>query len=215
MSLSSAATDLAAYGRERIGRSRIVILVAVIAALAFIVDAPRDAGNFLLRTVLSAILVASFRIWDDLADRDYDRVHHPARVLVRSAEARWFWTLVVGLGIISAYFLFAFGGSRSLSIYTGLIVVLAIVYHGPRRLRSDRFAHTQLVLIKYPVFITLLTAQGFSSKIVLVGALSYLLMSMYEWFDDPTFHGKYLGGRIAVVSAVGLIAVVSLGNTHG
>jgi 4-hydroxybenzoate polyprenyltransferase len=168
-----------------------------------------------LRTALSAILVTSFRIWDDLADRDYDRVHHPARVLVRSPAARWFWVLIVGLAVVSACILAAFGGPQPLPIYTGLIVALAVVYHGPRQLRYDRFAHTQLVLIKYPVFIALLTAQGFSSQVVLAGALAYLLMSIYEWRDDPAFRGKYLSGRIAVVSAVGLIVAVSLGKIYG
>lgn len=214
MSSSSAAADLVAYGRERIAGWRIAVLVMAIAALACVAEAPRGAADVLLRTILAALLVASFRIWDDLADRAYDSVHHPARVLVRSAAAGWFWALLAGLAAISACALAAFGGALSLPIYAGLIVLLAVVYHGPRQLTRDRFIQTQLVLLKYPAFIALLTAQGFSGRTILAGAVGYLLMSVCEWRDDPALRERSLGGQLAVVFAIGLIAALSLAATY-
>ncbi len=215
MSSNSAAADLVAYGRGRIARWRIAALAAAIAALAFIAEAPRGVEDALSRAVLAALLVVSFRIWDDLADRAYDSAHHPSRVLVRSAAVGWFWALFAGLAAISACAVGAFGGPLSLSIYAGSIVLLAVVYHGPRRLTRDRFVRTQLVLLKYPAFIALLTAQGFSGRTVLAGAVGYLSLSVYEWRDDPALRGGYLGGRLAVVFAIGLIAALSLAATYG
>ncbi len=216
VSSNSAAADLVAYGRERIARWRIAALVVAITALAFVAEAPRGVEDALSRAVLAALLVASFRIWDDLADRAYDSVHHPTRVLVRSAAVGWVWALLAGLAAVSACALGAIGGSPSLSTYAGLIVLLAVVYRGPRQLTRDRFIRTQLVLLKYPAFIALLTAQGFSGRTVLAGAVGYLSLSVYEWRDDPALRDGHLGRRLAVVLAIGLIAALSLAAAaHG
>ena len=215
VSSNSAAADLVAYGRGRIARWRIAALAAAIAILAFIAQAPRDVEDALSRAVLAALLVASFRIWDDLADRAYDSVHHPTRVLVRSAARGRFWALLAGLAVISACALGALAGTLSLSIYAGLIILLAVVYHGPRQLTRERFIRTQLVLLKYPAFVALLTAQGFSGRTILAGAVGYLSLSVYEWRNDPALRDGHLGRRLAVVLAIGLIAALSLAAAHG
>jgi len=215
VSSSSAAADLIAYGRERIASWRIALLVAAVAALAFIADAPQDAEGVVRRTVLAVLLVASFRIWDDLADRVYDSVRHPNRVLMRSAAVRWFWVLLAGLAAVSVCALVVFGGVVSLPVHAGLIVLLAVVYHGPWRLTRDRFVRTQLVLLKYPAFITILTTSGFSSRTALIGAAGYMLISLCEWRDDPALGESYRGGQLAVVFAIGLVAALSLAAGHG
>lgn len=208
MSSSFAAADLLAYGRERIVRWRIIALASLIVGIAFIVEAPGDTADALTRAALVALLMVQFRLWDDLADLDYDSVRHPARVLVRSAATRWFWVLFAVLAVTAAGAIGMLDGVAGLSIYSGLLVLLAAVYHGPWR--CQRFIRTQLVLLKYPVLILLLTASSHPSWGVLAGAVVYLLLSVYEWHDDPALREGHAGGRFAVVLAAALVVAASL-----
>lgn len=210
VSSNSAAADLVGYGRTRIAQGRVAALIAALAALAFVAEAPRGVGDGLLRTALAALLVVSFRVWDDLADRAFDAVHHPDRVLARSAALGWFWAMLAGAVAITVGGLAAFGGAASLSIYAGLIVLLAVVYHGPLKLTRERFIRAQLVLLKYPAFIAMLGASGVTSRTTLCAAAGYLLISLHDWRDDPAPRERYRGGRIAVILAVGFVAAVSL-----
>ncbi len=210
VSSSSAAADLLAYGRERIVRWRIAALVLLVAGVAFIVEAPGDAADALTRVALAAVLIVQFRLWDDLADRDYDRVRHPARVVVRSTATQWFWALLAVLAVTAAGAIGMLDGVAGLSIYCGLLVLLAVVYHGPWR--SQRFIRSQLVLLKYPVLILLLTTWSRSIWGVLAGAVLYLLLSVYDWHDDPALRESPAGGRLAVVLAAGIVVAVSLAS---
>lgn len=210
MSSSSAATDLLAYGRERIVRWRIIALASLIVGITLIVEAPDDTADALTRAALAALLIAQFRLWDDLADRDYDSVRHPARVLVRSTATRWFWALFTVLAVTAAGAIGVLDGVAGLSIYCGLLVLLAAVYHGPWR--CQRFIRAQLVLLKYPLFILLLTASSHSSRGVLAGAVVYLLLSVHEWHDDPALREGHAGGRFAVVFAAAIVMAASLAS---
>lgn len=184
VSSSSAAADLIAYGRERIVRWRVAALAFLIVGLAFYVEEPGGALDALARTGLALLLIAQFRLWDDLADRGYDSVHHPTRVLVRSRATGWFWAAFALLAMAAAA---AIGilrsGPAALQIYPGLMVLLAGVYHGP--LRLPRVIRAQLVLLKYPAFVLLLAAPGFSTPALLAGVVAYLVLSVFEWYDDP------------------------------
>src|ERR1700687_4591304 len=85
VSSSSAVAELAAYGGERIAKAHIALAVLLVAALGFVAEAPARALEAATRLILAALLVAQFRLWDDLDDRAHDRVHHAERVLARRA----------------------------------------------------------------------------------------------------------------------------------
>lgn len=184
MSSSSPAADLAAYGRERLARWRVAALAVLIVGLAFIVDVPRDTLDALARAGLALLLIAQFRLWDDLADREYDRVHRAGRVLPQSQATAWFWMAFALLALVAVVAIAALSiGSAALPVYLGLMVLLAVVYHGPMRL--PRFIRVQLVLLKYPAFVMLLVAPGHSTQALVAGAVGYLALSVFEWYDDP------------------------------
>jgi hypothetical protein len=183
VSSSSAAADLVSYGRERMVRWRMAALAVLIIGLAFIVDGPRDALDVLARGGLGLVLIAQFRLWDDLADREHDSVHHATRVLSRSQAIPWFWIAFVLLALLAAAIAALRSGLAALQIYLGLIVLLAVVYHV--RVRLPRLIRVQLVLLKYPAFVVLLVAPGFANRALLAGAVSYLVLSVFEWYDDP------------------------------
>jgi hypothetical protein len=181
--------DLAEWARTRLLRARLAALWllvtgAVMASGAGLARLPEFAG-------LTALWIASFRLWDDLADRPYDRVYHPERIAVRSRAAPlWFahvtagmvcsalmlWDLrgmapVIFLGLLSAgfvlvYLLFPSLGSPSL--------VRGAARSGSRTLRA------LLVLSKYPAFVWLLAPERSGRRALFVGALLYALLAVHE-----------------------------------
>ena len=72
------------YLRERF-RLRLFIPLALLIAAAAIVP-PASWTSFAIDFAVALLLLAQFRMWDDLADRGRDRIEHPGRVLVRDAR---------------------------------------------------------------------------------------------------------------------------------
>lgn len=172
--------ELADWLRERVVTPRIALLAAVVLLAAV-------AAGALLPEVATALLlvtmIAQFRLLDDLADRAYDRVHAPGRVLVSATDVRPFVVLlggsiaalVLGLAVLA-------GWARALAYL--VLVGCAVGWYavlpslGPRRaLRSGG------VLLKYPAFVLLLAAAPASSRTVTVALALYMVLAVYEWRD--------------------------------
>jgi 4-hydroxybenzoate polyprenyltransferase len=64
----------------------------------------------LATAALAFALVAQFRLWDDLVDRERDRRVHPQRVLARTRSAASFRRFAVALGIGNTLGLAALNG---------------------------------------------------------------------------------------------------------
>jgi SAM-dependent methyltransferase len=184
VSSSSPAAELVAYGGERIVTPRIALLIALIAGLGFAAEPPHDGISAALRIGLAALLVVQFRLWDDLADRAYDRRHHPERVLVarKRTDAPYLATLgAMAVGIVA---LLAAQGQAlwRVAAYVGLALLLALVYRigeSARRLRS------QGVLLKYPVFVLLPLAAPFTRGALVYAALAYAVVTLYDHVTTP------------------------------
>ena len=185
---------IVAYLRERFRLGLFAAASAVIAAAAS-GGGPVDSGTFMLRVTWALVLLAQFRIWDDLADRARDAVAHPGRVLARSASAAPVVWLGVGLLAINAG-LALLQSATSLSLLALLHLTLAVHYLLRRRrtLFSD-----QVLLAKYPAFVCVLAGQRLIEAPLAVGAaaaLVYAAASAYEaWHDPVSPLGLLLGGR--------------------
>jgi len=69
------------YCAERIPL-RLFLPLAALLALAARVDAARSIPESIVDAGILLLLMAQFRLWDDIADRPHDRIAHPERVLV-------------------------------------------------------------------------------------------------------------------------------------
>ena len=97
-------TGLLAYARERLFQGRIAALILLIALAALAAGGLPDgdgtvAPAVLVAVALAALVVAQFRLLDDLADRALDRRHHPQRVLARSAQT-WPFTMAIAAAVL-------------------------------------------------------------------------------------------------------------------
>src|SRR5260221_7630788 len=178
---SSAVAEIAAYGGERIARVHIALAVMLVAGLAFVAETPASGLEVVARMVLAVLLVAQFRLWDDLADRPYDRVHHAERVLVRHAGTDTpFLALLVALSLPIAGLLLAFDdGPWRVGAYGGLALALATIYAVTRG-DGARAGRNRLVLLKYPAFGLLPLAHPGAPRALVLAAVAYAAASLYD-----------------------------------
>jgi 4-hydroxybenzoate polyprenyltransferase len=176
---------LVAYARERLTPGRLLPAgcLVVLAALAGrgwtgIQAAATDAAG-------AFGLVIAFRIWDDLMDRDRDRVRHPERVVVRASSSSTapLPAAAMVLAIAAAILVGLAHGPASVAVLAAYTAMLAASY-ATRGARS--LVHEWILLLKYGVFASALmgipaalTARGLASA-----AAGFAAACVYEWIDD-------------------------------
>ena len=74
------------YLRERYPFRFFLPLAAAFTAAAFVDGMPRGQADIFLCWVVAFSMVFQFRLWDDLGDLPYDRIHHSQRVLCRASS---------------------------------------------------------------------------------------------------------------------------------
>lgn len=201
-----AGAALAAWRATRLPWGRFVPL-ALLLAWAASVGAPADPAAFLLRAVLALALVATLRLWDDLADRERDVACHPERVLARCTDLRVFVRACVLVGCAAAWGLHAWHGADAL---LGLAVLCAGLGAWYRVHRARGVLHAHVLLLKYPAIVALLAWPAAEAWILgCAAAAVYAAMCAFELVDrDPA---PCLASRIAL----GLHAAVACAAAIG
>jgi len=174
---------LMAYARERLTPDRLLpaVLLVVVATLA----GKGWTGPTALAadTLLALALVVTFRIWDDLMDRERDRAKHPDRVVVRAPSTD---PLVVASWALLTVALWTIADRQGLQSVV-LLFVYMFVLVGSYRLRGPRTATTdRILLLKYGVFTLALIGfpAAWSTRGLLAAAAAFLAACVYEWWHD-------------------------------
>jgi hypothetical protein len=170
--------ELVAWARTRLAQPRIAALWLVVLA-AVLAAAPRGApGSTLL---LSAALIAQFRLWDDLEDLPHDRVHAPDRVLVASRELLAFRVaLAASIGLVGVGFATVDGWARA-GAFAALVLAMAVLYRTMDSTTSRRWLRAQLVLLKYPAFVLLLAEEPASPRAIAAALVLCGVLGFHEW----------------------------------
>jgi 4-hydroxybenzoate polyprenyltransferase len=174
---------LLAYARERLTPARLLpaVLLVVIATVA----GRGWSGFSALATdaLLALALVVAFRIWDDLVDRDRDRLKHPERVVVRASSTTELraagWVLAFGATVV----LHLTQGRGSAVLLWAYMAVLGISY----QLRNERTAASdRILLLKYGVFTLALIGlpAAWTARGLLAATAAFLAACVYEWWHD-------------------------------
>jgi 4-hydroxybenzoate polyprenyltransferase len=169
------ATEAHEYLVERILKVRIGLLWLLLLAGALLAGGHPPAWLALA----GALFVLAFRLWDDLADREYDRGSLPQRCLVRSEAVQSFRALLGFLLAALAGLVLVIAGGRRALAFLGLVAVFLAMY----RITGDRPGlrplRVVLVLAKYPAFVLLL-AQRPGEPIALWAALGVFLPPLLD-----------------------------------
>lgn len=173
-----------AYWRERFPASLFVPAAALL-ALAAGGTTRFDAREWGAGTLAALLLLAQFRLWDDLADLGRDRATHPDRVLVTSGNTDPYFALCLGLGVLNLLWS-GRHGAPSFAACLALNCVAAAWYTWRPQLRTA--AADLAVLLKYPAFVILLASGSPTSRLdLLLSALAvYLAAAAFELWHDAT-----------------------------
>ena len=151
---------------------------------------------------LALLLVAVFRLRDDLADRSRDAVEHPDRVLVRASRLQPF-VIALYLGLLVAFVLvsFAYDARRGVGL-------LALALGFELAYRLDLPGRQYWVLLKYPCFLVLLADVVTPMTVT----LCYLSFVVFEQVDDKVLWSRprRRSRLLALVIVAGLIAAWGL-----
>ena len=159
----------------------------VAAALALPSQFPvfRGVGVAAIDAALGWLLLAQFRLWDDIVDRERDRERHPNRVLTRTPQIGRYIGVCGTLAVVNALLL----GARerpdvTLPLLAALTLALAVAYRQPERSRGLDL----LRLAKYPVFVLLVAMgrpEGASTSAVSAAIVAFATAVTYEVWHDP------------------------------
>ena len=165
----------AAYVAERFSPAIFVPALAVHVALAlWVADVSPTLARLVQAGGMAALLLLQFRLWDDLEDRERDRVSHPDRVLVRAAPTPFRWVLAA-LGLTN---LVVFAAAPSGVAFAGIIALDAgfLAAYRLRARLTDHVWRFRVLLLKYPAFVGLVaTAIGVPRP----GPLALAMGAMY------------------------------------
>ena len=126
---------IVAYLRERV-RAHVLIPLALMLAFTGWLLAPAagfDASEFLVATTQAFVLSLAFRVWDDLEDRNADRLRHPKRVMARSTRTAPFLVLVALLAVAGTTSLLHLSDPLARCIAVAIAVAVLSVWYSARR----------------------------------------------------------------------------------
>jgi hypothetical protein len=175
----------AAYWSERF-RPVLFVPAAVLLAAASRTGAGGAPASTTIDISWALLLLAQFRLWDDLADRARDRAAHPSRVLVRATRVAPFIATCLILATSNLLLAVWLRGMPGAAAIVALDVAAAVWYTWRP---SRRTAATDLILLtKYPAFVVVLAIGSTASLplVVLAAAAVYGLACLFEIWHDAS-----------------------------
>lgn len=210
MSFRSSVELITAWTRSRFPLSLYGPLAGLITAAALSAGGAGSVAHILERAGLALLLLFQFRLWDDLADRSWDRSAHPERVLAQASSVcafRWLLVLVtLAGGLVVAARATVFG-----TVWPLLVLVAGgALYYGVVRPHLSALVASALLLAKYPGFVLIVRPPAVARGPVLVAAtLVYATFLLFELTDDDRLAAAS-GARVLRSGAAGLFAAAAI-----
>ncbi len=185
---------------------RIFPALALFLSVAGLSGARSVSGiGFTMTFCLAGLLVFQFRLGDDLADRRRDWLEHAERVLPSAGSTTPFHVLLILATSGNLVLIWLQNGSQyPLFFFLILNGGLLLWYRWLRHFLTRPAVHYHVVLIKYPVFVYLLSDPSSQERglLLLVSVLVYFTFCVFEALHDA----KYYTPRLLALemSALGL-----------
>jgi hypothetical protein len=206
--------ELLRYQRSRVPVGIYLPLALFLSAASFAGGRPSGVSDIAMRGLVACTLLMQFRLWDDLGDLEHDRIDHPDRVLSRTHSLTRFRAFTLGLFAFNTALLgLAPQAWQRLLVFVCLNGGFFAWYRWLRLPSIGPIAGSHVVLIKYPIFVYLLSAHSSEESkapLFLVMALVYLCFCVHEIIHDVKFRAFPGAHRILAVEMLGLNGIMVL-----
>jgi 4-hydroxybenzoate polyprenyltransferase len=175
----------------------LAILLFMTGTLA--VDGTPTVRRGIVGIAVAYSLVLLFRIWDDIADSEADRVAHPDRVLARTRDTTPLGSAIIFAALFPLLVLtFSAGKTVGVVTFATTASVLLVWYSVRVRIRAGRLANAHVILLKYPAIALIAAVAGSTTRptsIMTAGPLTallaiYLVACLYELLHDRTLFSR-------------------------
>ncbi len=212
VSSKSFADDVLAYTATRLARAHIGLLWLVLTGCALFVSSWPLMTDSAMPALLAALLIAQFRLWDDLADHRHDAQLHPQRVLISTLYRHKFVLLCIVLAVPSVWMLWFWRDPAQRLGYAALCAAMAVLYiaspHWPR------IARGHLVLLKYPVLTWLCAISPQTYRALTLGMTLWLVLALIDMHSDPSMRSSPYWRWIKNVEFAALLVLAVLALQH-
>jgi 4-hydroxybenzoate polyprenyltransferase len=196
------------YLRERYPLKVFLPVAMGLTLLAFADSEPQTWIEFALCLLAVLTMVFQFRLWDDLGDHPYDRIHHPRRVLSRAPSLAAYWRAVAITGAVNLAFLMLL--DRKYLWFAALNAAALLWYGGVPVEWRRSIAGRHFTLLKYPAFVlSVASTPAVGSRLILSMAAVYLCAGIYELFHDGEIRSQPAARRL-VAAEMFLLATVAV-----
>jgi len=186
----SALELIVAYVRQR-ARLRLFVPLSILLALAgrwMVASTDVSIGAIAIAALEALGLALAFRIWDDVEDRDADRIRHPDRVMATASTTAPFYAL--GLVCSSAAILPLISGPSALRRLGALSLAAAMlsIWYGFRSRDRSHALEEHVLTIKYPLIAYAvapeLPVDVLTLRIAAILIVLYVFICVYEYAED-------------------------------
>jgi hypothetical protein len=202
--------DLRGYVASRLRTVPMLALVVLLLTAVWFPLLPNSIAVICLQVFLAIVLISIFRLWDDLADLNQDRIQHPDRVLSGTDHARLFQRVCILLGTTVLAVLLASGNTQASLGFSCLVILFVCFYKLPWRANWPLVSY-HLLILKYPLFVILISTcddRPINQLHLIIALLAYFLLCIYEVIHDPVLRSDTRCRLIAgteLVFAAGLV----------
>jgi len=186
--------------------------LAIFIAAAGLAPAPPGLlSEWTVAATLALILILQFRLWDDIADRELDRVLHPGRILCQVHDIKPFLVTALVLSALCGVLLAWYHDQSARNAAYLLLCAMLFAWYRLRPALTDQgLLNSMLVLFKYPVIAWLISSPDANPDTPLLFSclLSvYLIFILFELLDDHKL-GQRPGATSSLLASLGFLLCV-------
>ena len=208
------------YQQERFKLSLFIPLTLYLTVIGLSIS-PRELAptQYLSSVILCISLIFLFRLWDDLLDLNFDRIHHPDRILTKQFNLSVFWKFSLLLLLLSFFLIRIQAGQyhNAIGFLIFCLIYFIVVSHLSPKFRGVPGLH-QIPLLKYPIYLLFINPHfGGANKFVITHQWTYLVAvffvaGIYEVMHDKDCFSYSVHKAIMVVEYVVLLAFLAWWN---
>jgi len=205
--------EFSGYLLKRIFIARIGGLIIGILLLELYLSTYVSVKAAITHLLLIALLIVTFRIWDDFSDRKYDYKHHPDRLpgAGNPQNINFYKLFVLCLLLFQMLIILFFGNYVKLAIYSAMLLLFSMLYLKEKWPPNMRILRNQTVLLKYPVILYLGSQSSDIYRLIISGVVLYLFIS---WFDIADTSNQSTSSRTWFFISILLIFEISKTIDH-